>query len=383
MPGLINRGHGKAENKMVTRLILVGGFLGAGKTTLLETGAKKLTEKGLNAGLITNDQAPQLVDTAFLSLGGKKVKEVSGSCFCCNLNGLMDAVDHFRVKEGADIILAEPVGSCTDLSATIIQPFKDRMEKELVVAPLSVLVDPSRLSGILEGSNAGLHPDAAYILRKQLEEADIVILSKSDTIDSADLSFLEKEAARLSHGADIFSLSARTGEGVDLWLNTVLERSDAGRKILKVDYDRYAKGEAVLGWLNATLGFSANHFLDWKRFAQDFLELMGQDFDRRGASVGHVKLLISDSRVNGLTGNLTGPLNKIDVRGNFIQGAVVTMTLNARVEMAPGQLEERVKNVLECSIFGKTEMKILDWRCFSPGRPNPTQRYDTVVNYRG
>jgi len=59
------------------------------------------------------------------------------------------------------------------------------------------------------------------------------------------------------------------------------------------------------------------------------------------------------------------------------------MTLNARVEMAPGQLEERVKNVLECSIFGKTEMKILDWRCFSPGRPNPTQRYDTVVNYRG
>lgn len=365
---------------MSTRLILVGGFLGAGKTTLLETGAKKLTQKGLNVGLITNDQAPQLVDTAFLSLGGQKVKEVSGSCFCCNLNGLMDAVDHFRVNEGADIILAEPVGSCTDLSATIIQPFKDRMEKDLVVAPLSVLVDPARLSGILEGSSAGLHPDAAYILRKQLEEADIVILSKSDSINPADLSLLKKETARISCGADVFSLSARTGEGIDLWLDTVLERSDAGRKILQVDYDRYAKGEAVLGWLNATLSLTANHTLDWKQFAQEFLELMGQDFDRRGASVGHVKLLISDGQKNGLTGNLTGPFNTVDVRGNFIQSAFVKMTLNARIEMAPGQLEERVKNMLECSIFGKTAMKILDWRCLSPGRPNPTQRYDRVVN---
>ena len=49
-----------------TRLILVGGFLGAGKTTLLWEAAHRIMENGQRVGLITNDQAPDLVDTAIL-----------------------------------------------------------------------------------------------------------------------------------------------------------------------------------------------------------------------------------------------------------------------------------------------------------------------------
>jgi hypothetical protein len=45
----------------------------------------------------------------------------------------------------------------------------------------------------------------------------------------------------------------KTGEGLDAWLDEVIVRSDAGRRIAEVDYDVYAEGEAVLGWLNATL----------------------------------------------------------------------------------------------------------------------------------
>ena len=47
-------------------LVIVGGFLGAGKTTLLWQAARRLTAKGLRVGLITNDQAPDLVDTGLL-----------------------------------------------------------------------------------------------------------------------------------------------------------------------------------------------------------------------------------------------------------------------------------------------------------------------------
>ncbi len=54
---------------MKTRLILVGGFLGAGKTYLALAGGPKVSGRGLRVGLITNDQAPELVDTAFLSRG--------------------------------------------------------------------------------------------------------------------------------------------------------------------------------------------------------------------------------------------------------------------------------------------------------------------------
>ncbi len=55
---------------MKTKLILVGGFLGAGKTTLLWEAARRLGAAGQAVGLITNDQAPDLVDTAFLSRSG-------------------------------------------------------------------------------------------------------------------------------------------------------------------------------------------------------------------------------------------------------------------------------------------------------------------------
>ena len=56
-----------------TRLILVGGFLGAGKTTLLWEAARRITERGKRTGLITNDQASELVDTVLLSRNDVKV----------------------------------------------------------------------------------------------------------------------------------------------------------------------------------------------------------------------------------------------------------------------------------------------------------------------
>ena len=107
-----------------TDLILVGGFLGAGKTSLLWEVAKRLNEKGRKVGLITNDQASELVDTSFLETNNDIVEEVSGSCFCCNFGGFANAIAHLQEANNSDIILAEPVGSCTDLSATIMQTLK-------------------------------------------------------------------------------------------------------------------------------------------------------------------------------------------------------------------------------------------------------------------
>lgn len=148
-----------------TRLILVGGFLGAGKTTLLWETAVRLMNKGLRVGLITNDQAPELVDSELLKLSDLRVAEVSGSCFCCNFNGFTDAIKVIRAEASADVIIAEPVGSCADLSATIMQPLKQYWNAELKISPLTVLADPNRLVSILNEGNGGVHPDAAYAVK--------------------------------------------------------------------------------------------------------------------------------------------------------------------------------------------------------------------------
>ncbi len=236
-----------------TRLILVGGFLGAGKTTLLWEAASRIMKQGKRTGLITNDQAPELVDTSFLLHHNVNVAEVSGSCFCCNFNGLINAVHRVKMASEAEVIVAEPVGSCTDLSATILQPLKNNFQDELVVSPLTVLADTARLADILNGGTAGLHPSAAYIYRKQLEESDIILISKTDQGKAGDLALLMEKVKVAYPDADVMQISAKTGEGIDEWLEEVMRRTDAGKKLVEVDYDVYAEGEAVVGWLNATI----------------------------------------------------------------------------------------------------------------------------------
>jgi G3E family GTPase len=107
---------------MKPRLVLVGGFLGAGKTTLLLRAAELLAARGLRVGLVMNDQAADLVDSALARAQAAPVVEVEGGCFCCRFPDLVAALRLLRQTVAPDIILAEPVGSCTDLMATVLRP---------------------------------------------------------------------------------------------------------------------------------------------------------------------------------------------------------------------------------------------------------------------
>ena len=88
------------------RYIMVGGFLGAGKTTAICKLAKHLSEQGLRVGLITNDQGNQLVDTAMLASNGFPVEEISGGCFCCRFNSLVDAAKKLSADSRPDVFIA-------------------------------------------------------------------------------------------------------------------------------------------------------------------------------------------------------------------------------------------------------------------------------------
>ena len=71
------------------RFVMVGGFLGAGKTTTLARLARYYLGRGRRVGLVTNDQAQDLVDTNSLRAQGFPVQEVPGACFCCKFDDLI------------------------------------------------------------------------------------------------------------------------------------------------------------------------------------------------------------------------------------------------------------------------------------------------------
>src|ERR1044071_3371470 len=102
------------------RFVMIGGFLGAGKTTAISRLARYYVGQGQRVGLVTNDQAADLVDTNSLRAQGFPVEEVAGACFCCRFDDLVNRVEKLSADERPDVILAEPVGSCTDLVATVV-----------------------------------------------------------------------------------------------------------------------------------------------------------------------------------------------------------------------------------------------------------------------
>src|SRR5436309_2254312 len=198
------------------RFIMIGGFLGAGKTTTLARLAKHYQSQGRRVGLVTNDQAQNLVDTNSLRAQGLTVEEVPGACFCCRFDDLVDKIGSLQESERPDLILAEPVGSCTDLVATVIQPMKDLYGTRFEVAPYAVLFKPSHGRKILGGDeDAGFSPKAAYIFRKQLEEADAIVLNRVDELALAAVQELSELVARQYPQVPLLRVSAKTGAGFD------------------------------------------------------------------------------------------------------------------------------------------------------------------------
>ena len=362
------------------KLILVGGFLGAGKTTLLWESAKRLTERGLKVGLITNDQVPELVDTAILTRSGAGVVEVAGSCFCCNFEGFSDAIKSL-IAGGADCILAEPVGSCTDLSATIVQPLKE-LYPEYEQAPLSVVADPVRLQELFRLRPSRLHADAAYILRIQLQEADQILLNKVETLSDTDRVTLRAMLAEEFPDTPVAEISALSGAGVEDWLTGVLESNMSGARIAEVDYDRYANGEAVLGWLNAAidLRWIAGLEPQWENFVRDFFAALQAELRADESEVGHIKMLL-DCTSGTIAANLTALHESANIRvDGSVNRLTASLTVNARVQIDPEGIERAFRSALANTCYARVSPTIHAFHCIQPGRPVPTHRYDKVVS---
>src|SRR5688572_26984486 len=200
------------------RYIMIGGFLGAGKTTVVARLAQHLSAQGRRVGLITNDQGKGLVDTAMLSSRGFEVEEIAGGCFCCRFNSLLEAARSLSAATTPDVFIAEPVGSCTDLVATVTYPLRRIYGHEFAIAPLSVLVDAVRAMRVLGLTHGPKFSEKVlYIYRKQLEEADIIVINKSDLLDRTELRTLQDELNKQFPQAKQHVVSARKGDGLPGW----------------------------------------------------------------------------------------------------------------------------------------------------------------------
>jgi G3E family GTPase len=370
-----------------TRLVLVGGFLGAGKTTLLREAAIRLASRGHRVGLLANDQAANLVDTAVFEETGAAVDEVAGGCFCCRFNDMVDKIDALILRAEPDFIIAEPVGSCTDISATVLQPLKQLHGRQLELSLYSVLIDVKQVGVLLrlrEQANpggSGFPDEVLYIYRKQVEEADLIVLNKADLVSAAELDELRAALASRFPETPIVAISALTGVGVREWLELLGRAGTVGGKIADVDYDTYAAGEAALGWLNASATVTATNALDWSSFARQLLNHIQVCVQHAGGNIGHLKLHLASGEER-VIGNITDNNEPAVVSGNLSSDTRrTTLLLNARAHIGDSRLQAIAEAVLkDVCVQHAVTADIQTIRSLSPSRPEPVHRFTEVVN---
>ncbi|WUT00215.1 hypothetical protein OHA46_27585 [Streptomyces sp. NBC_00708] len=364
---------------MITFIPLTG-FLGAGKTTTMTATALALQEAGRKVAVITNDQGVELVDTKLVRSKLDSVAEVTGGCFCCKFEDLVEAVVALVNSDGVDVVIAEAVGSCTDLQATVVRPLRQYYGDSMVVAPLTTVVDPLRHLAFERAAQRGEpESDLSYLFRQQLTEADVVAVNKLDTIPAARAEALLEDLAAQYPRATVVGYSATTGAGLadltDAW-----QAPAANQDVqLDIDYDRYAAAEAQLAWMNQELDLTpavAGGGFDATAWSGTVLARLSRWAQESNAVIGHAKLTVElpDGDFAKLSCTQAGADPTCD-RAAAAHAPAGRAVVNARIACEPDALDQAVTAAVDAAdeahqVVSSATAPV----SFKPSYPRPVHR---------
>ncbi|HMO60030.1 MAG TPA: hypothetical protein PKC19_21965, partial [Roseiflexaceae bacterium] len=257
--------------------------------------------------------------------------------------------------------------SCTDLMVTVVRPLQLFQAGVVHVAPLTVLHDPQR-------DTRSMGELVAYLHDRQLAEAEIIGVSKIDTLEPDVQAQQLVELRRHYPAARIVPLAARRGIGVAEWLDGCLGQVSAAQQTLAIDYAAYAAAEAALGWLNATAELRATRPFAADGWIAGALHALDEAFRLQGAPVAHIKIHLETPQA-ALKASLThsGAPISWDLLPADTRTAQAKLRLNVRVAAAPELLAQTVRNLADATPPW-IRFELINLECFSPPPPQPTHR---------
>ncbi len=352
------------------QLILIGGFLGSGKTTAIQNACSLLLKQNKKVAVITNDQGKELVDSKFIESFSIPVKEVVNGCFCCNYNNLLQNIYYLSGQINPGIIFAESVGSCTDMIATIAKPLAE-MHPEFSLN-ISVFVDAHLLHSIISGTSSFIDEDVRYIFRKQMEEADILILNKADLLLENGLNVVLETLQTDFASKKILVQNSLNENDIKQWINSFEATTSVQRASLNIDYNIYASGEAKLAWLDSVLLVKTENLPAIKVSAL-LTEIMYGKIKAQQLTIGHLKFLIDDGKNYHKISYTTSQ----KVRHSLFEGTslMAIVIINARVQTTSEEIRQILFNTIEeVRLKAKCKIEVQSLSAFKPGFPKPTHR---------
>ena len=180
------------------KTIILGGFLGSGKTTVLLQLAKYITAKPdfPQVVILENEIGEVGVDNEILEGAALAVESVFSGCICCTgAVDLIDAVQTIESQYEPDWLIVEATGMAQPSS--IQTNLKNILGLDSVILAIA---DASRWSMLMIAS--------PVFVRKQLEGAGLVLLTKTDKTDADALAKAYGEVKECSGGAKVYPVCA-------------------------------------------------------------------------------------------------------------------------------------------------------------------------------
>ncbi|MAM57811.1 MAG: 4-hydroxytetrahydrobiopterin dehydratase [Salinicola sp.] len=205
---------------------VLSGFLGAGKTTVLNHLLNN--RDGRRIAVIVNDMSEINIDAALverevdLNRAEEKLVEMSNGCICCTLReDLLIEVNRLADEGRFDYLVIESTGISEPLPVAETFTFEDEQGRSLSqVARLDTLVTVVDGANFLSqyheakslaeaGESLGEEDErnVADLLVDQIEFCDVLLISKSDLIDTRTLGELEAVLKSLNPEAEILPIS--------------------------------------------------------------------------------------------------------------------------------------------------------------------------------
>ncbi len=180
------------------KIMIIGGFLGSGKTSVILQLAHYLVEKkGLKVAILENEIGEIGIDDKILEGSGLKVRGLFAGCVCCTLAGELPlTVMELQKEETPDVLIVESTGVAFPYS--IAENLKSTLDLDARVISLA---DASRWMRIFRAME--------NLLRLQLQDADLILLNKTDLLDEAALSAVTASVSSVNGDAEILPVSAK------------------------------------------------------------------------------------------------------------------------------------------------------------------------------
>ena len=353
-------------------MLVLGGYLGAGKTTLAVNMARTMKEKyDKSVAIITNDQGDVLVDTEYSRDAGFDTKEIMGGCFCTNFDRFVSSARTLVMDGKPDVIIAEPIGSSTNIMSSVVAPLRSLYPDEFSVAPLMVVVDCVRALGILSQDKVRSEDTVDLIPAHQIRDAEIVILSKTDLVDKDTIAKIRVEVDKLLPGCRIIETSSQDLRNIGDIIDIVLSDELSVKAPIAENNRGFAFEKAKLGWYSGTYNIKPTDDLDMYSLASDLMKGVAKEYGAE--SIVHVKVMLEAEDAACKMSLVQKEMQVDGIVGSRYMRKPGKLVLNARVISPPKKLEEVMRGIMDAAL--KTypfEAEKVNEKCFMPKPESPS-----------